>query len=1553
MASVAKGWRVVRGPDWKYEDQDGGKGHLGTIKDVPGGNQTGLVVVQWDYGYRGRYRIGADNAYDLLLWDNAPAGTKHKGVECNECSYHTKGGLAGVRWKCMDCPNYDLCTPCYLAGEHETNHAFWRYTSAEATGVQMPIRQGCEQQDVFGFFPKAEVARGPDWKYGDQDDGNDSRGRIKDLTEMNDVARSAATVIWSSKASFAEIPVVRVGYHGFVDLKRVATPVQGGKYYAGHLPIVGYEEGISVDDKVCITADKEAFDDLQEELGLDKDNSMISHFARVLKITNKGVKVKFKSGVKMVVNPMALEKVPMLKKDDEVRVCNDRKKARRLQEHHGGWNSSMSKVVGKKGTVVRVDKDGDVRVAFGSHKWTFNPCSLRRLIGKTHSESEEEVEEISEDSDEEGDDVVGSGDAARKHADLFHAVDEGDVETVRQIVESHRELVNTRRGGRMAIHSAAAKGQLDVVRVLVEEGQADLNVGDTKQNAVPLHYAAEAEAGVVMRYMLEHGADVDAVTKHNATALHVAIGNDNKACIAALLDFNPRFDILDANGETPLHRAVRKDSDFFEMLMASAKFDPRLKSKKGFNLLHYAAYHGEARSALALVGKYPDMVNEQFSDGHVALHIACVNNHRAVAEALLSVGNCEIDAKNRNGQTATAASLSGGKTACVELLLAEGTDVNIQENDGDTYLHLAARAYRDNDNMDSSPTLERICAKHRSSGVTGPAIAMICLLIMKGADITTKNKKGKTPLEYISNRKVREFVKKLAEDTKRGRGQKLSMVPEDEVPEEKQRPTTLSGGFAPGVRLIDKKDLTKRESIVGKGGFGKVYEGIWSRQKVAIKEISTKTSKLQEIKHEVETMAKAAHENIVRLYGVCYDEEMSHVDIVMQFIDGFNLREIIFKQCLQPPLTYGDKIKISTSLLQALVFLHSQGILHLDIKPGNIMLNRSRQPFLCDLGLASIKRASQTHFSALSLKGTYKYIPPEFVVSPRNPKSQKQDVWSLACTLLEMFVEKDLWENQFDDRKLLKRFVKEEKVSPIILELAQEDIKPILEPCFEKDPKRRPETGELLDQFEDLRKTIAVEPDDGGALKQFGTNTSGDGSSDPGYFSGGKSVKSEKITGSLEKSQEKSFSASSVGSSIGNPKKLGSADDIKQSSSTSISTGSSYSTGSSGEVLSVEGEKTSEKTSNQSSQDPNETAADKSPQKRSSSDDRTQEKNKNDQQSVNPSQGVENVNPTSPSATKDGNESPKSPTKNVDQNEPAESPSKESNLHGQTSQFTCSRTIDHLGGNIKLEGLDIVLNIPAGALPPGKPKQITVSLVPGEHGIQQAGDDELDAGPLVECLPSGLEFQKQVTLTIPHCAIISDIENAQGHLYYCDDDTSIEFSKMPCAADGSPTCVVRDNVFVLHLDHFTLYKVTVTGEGVEGKEIGVTSYLPKSRPTANSNAIITSYLHDNAKWIAMEIDEAMSEHGNTTAHPRRYYQLRKRYNGMNVHWSGGAKDKTIPYETLRRRSRYPCDFILRDIDNQQQFEMTAGQQSSEEKIEVIIDPRHVWRNKEIKERGTM
>ncbi|KAI8750496.1 E3 ubiquitin-protein ligase MIB2, partial [Biomphalaria glabrata] len=71
------GIRVVRGPDWTYEDQDGGEGHVGTVVQVPGKDDSSTpdkhVTVLWDNGNRHLYRVGAENAYDLYVLDNAPA----------------------------------------------------------------------------------------------------------------------------------------------------------------------------------------------------------------------------------------------------------------------------------------------------------------------------------------------------------------------------------------------------------------------------------------------------------------------------------------------------------------------------------------------------------------------------------------------------------------------------------------------------------------------------------------------------------------------------------------------------------------------------------------------------------------------------------------------------------------------------------------------------------------------------------------------------------------------------------------------------------------------------------------------------------------------------------------------------------------------------------------------------------------------------------------------------------------------------------------------------------------------------------------------------------------------------------------------------------------------------------------------------------------------------------------------------------------------------------------------------------------------------------------
>lgn len=72
------GYRVVRGPDWRWNDQDGGEGNLGTVVEVgkTGSNTSPekTVIVQWDNGARTNYRMGYHGAYDLLIYDNATVG---------------------------------------------------------------------------------------------------------------------------------------------------------------------------------------------------------------------------------------------------------------------------------------------------------------------------------------------------------------------------------------------------------------------------------------------------------------------------------------------------------------------------------------------------------------------------------------------------------------------------------------------------------------------------------------------------------------------------------------------------------------------------------------------------------------------------------------------------------------------------------------------------------------------------------------------------------------------------------------------------------------------------------------------------------------------------------------------------------------------------------------------------------------------------------------------------------------------------------------------------------------------------------------------------------------------------------------------------------------------------------------------------------------------------------------------------------------------------------------------------------------------------------------
>ena len=62
-------------------------------------------------------------SFNVMVWHLLLSGVKHPGIQCDSCGQKE---VTGIRWKCVSCPDYDLCTPCYMAAKHNLGHEFER-----------------------------------------------------------------------------------------------------------------------------------------------------------------------------------------------------------------------------------------------------------------------------------------------------------------------------------------------------------------------------------------------------------------------------------------------------------------------------------------------------------------------------------------------------------------------------------------------------------------------------------------------------------------------------------------------------------------------------------------------------------------------------------------------------------------------------------------------------------------------------------------------------------------------------------------------------------------------------------------------------------------------------------------------------------------------------------------------------------------------------------------------------------------------------------------------------------------------------------------------------------------------------------------------------------------------------------------------------------------------------------------------------------------------------------------------------------------------------------
>uniref|UniRef100_A0A8C8LPW2 E3 ubiquitin-protein ligase MIB2 n=1 Tax=Oncorhynchus tshawytscha TaxID=74940 RepID=A0A8C8LPW2_ONCTS len=725
-SSMEVGMRVVRGLDWKWGNQDDSEGHLGTVVEIGRQGSTTTpdktVVVQWDSGTRTNYRTGYQGSYDLLLYDNAQIGVRHSNIICDSCKKH---GIMGMRWKCKVCFDYDLCTQCYMNNKHDLGHAFERYETAHSQPVCLAPRQNLPRIILKGVFQGVKVVRGPDWDWGNQDGGEGKVGKVVDIRGWDtESGRSVASVTWSNGTT----NVYRLGHKGKVDLKYVSD-IQGGFYYKDHLPKLGEHaelqrqesaEGHTFNqgDKVKCLLEVDILRQMQEGHGgwNPKMAEYICKIGTVHRITDRGdVRVQYSNNIRWTFHPGAL-----------------------------------TKALGQMGKVLKVYADGDLRVAFGGQTWTFNPACLSAQTMEVDANLM-----TAENPNESGNTVISvlekllsqsteQDNPSRLVIEAAH----GSASKVRELVQKYPDKVDIKNQGKTALQVAAHQGHMEVVLVLLQ-ANSSIKVKD-EDGDTALHYTAE-----IARLLLSKGANVNLLNNSMCTALHIAVNKGFTDVVRVLSEHLADINVQDSYGDTPLHDAIAKDfRNIIEILAVVPNIDFTQQNNRGFNLLHHAALKGNKLATEKILARARQLVDVKKEDGFSALHLAALNNHRDVAEILVKEGRCDINIRNNRNQTPLQLAVTQGHGDLVQLLVAEGADVNVEDEDGDTAMHVAL--------SQGGP------GSSSSSGLMGNTelsvgAAIACFLAQEGADINYANHKGKSPLDLVADTAVLQLIKSFSE----------------------------------------------------------------------------------------------------------------------------------------------------------------------------------------------------------------------------------------------------------------------------------------------------------------------------------------------------------------------------------------------------------------------------------------------------------------------------------------------------------------------------------------------------------------------------------------------------------------------------------------------------------------------------------------------------------------------------------------------------------------------------------------------------------------------
>ena len=261
---------------------------------------------------------------------------------------------------------------------------------------------------------------------------------------------------------------------------------------------------------------------------------------------------------------------------------------------------------------------------------------------------------------------------------------------------------------------------------------------------------------------------------------------------------------------------------------------------------------------------------------------------------------------------------------------------------------------------------------------------------------------------------------------------------------------------------------------VGRGGQGVVFR---ARQKslnriVALKVISlgqwASKVHLRRFRLEAEAAARLEHPGIVPIHEV--GERDGSCYFSMKFVEGGQLDEVARREPM-PPRRGAELI---AKVARTVHYAHEHGILHRDIKPGNILLDAKGEPHLTDFGLARLVESESSVTQTLDVLGTPSYMAPEQALGNNAAVSSATDVYGLGAVLYQLLTGQPPFAGgaTYETIKLL---LDTEPRQPRLLNpKIDRDLSTICLKCLEKDPKRRYTSALAL--AEDLERWLKHEP---------------------------------------------------------------------------------------------------------------------------------------------------------------------------------------------------------------------------------------------------------------------------------------------------------------------------------------------------------------------------------------------------------------------------------------------------------------------------------------------